>query len=323
MTAPTKFGDPTITRASVMLEIASELIRRPDQPNKMALVQLRSGTVESPDWKLGLYGSNSHDGIEAVVEGRATLAIVNPSAQLTLAHRGLAPYDAPQPVRTIGVIPSADQFIFAVRRGLPLRTFEDIGAQRFPLRVSMRAQLDHSLHFVLEHVMEAAGFSKPAFVSWGGELRKEGALPRRGSAKFEAFARGEIDAIFDEAVNEWLDDALELGATILPLSEGTVEQLEKKGLRRAVLEKRRHPGLEKDVLTLDFSGFPIFVHADAPDELVTQICAALEARKQNIPWEGEGPLPTARMCQDGPEHPMNVPLHPAAERFWRQCGFIT
>ena len=322
MSVPSSVGDPTITRASVMLEIASELIRSPDQPNKMAFVQLRPGTAESPEWKLGLYGSNSHDGIDAVVCGRAALAIVNPSAQLTLAYRGLTPYNRPEPVRAIGVIPSVDQFIFAVRSGLPLKTFEDIGARRYPLKISMRGQKDHSLHFVLEHVMQAAGFSATEFVAWGGELRKEGGLPRRGTSKFTALARGEIDAIFDEAVNEWLDDALELGVTILPLSEVTVKTLEARGLRRALIEKRRHPQLAGDILTLDFSGFPIFVHADAPDDLVTQFCAALEARKHNIPWEGDGPLPTARMCRDGPGNPLDVPLHPAAERFWRSCGYL-
>src|SRR5262249_39668346 len=132
----------------------------------------------------------------------------------------------------------------------------------------------------------------------------------------------EIDAIFDEAVDEWLDKALSVGMTILPLSEATVRKVEAKGCRRAVIEKRKFPQLPGDVVTIDFSGWPIFVHADTPDQLVTQICAGLEARKHRIPWQGQGPLPTYRMCRDAPENPLDVPLHPAAERFWRQCGYL-
>ena len=29
-----------------------------------------------------------------------------------------------------------------------------------------------------------------------------------------------------------------------------------------------------------------------------------------------------RMVRDTPEGHLEVPLHPAAERFWRQCGYL-
>jgi len=35
-----------------------------------------------------------------------------------------------------------------------------------------------------------------------------------------------------------------------------------------------------------------------------------------------GPLPLDRMCIDVPDAPMDVPLHPAAQRFWRECGYL-
>jgi TRAP-type uncharacterized transport system substrate-binding protein len=174
---------------------------------------------------------------------------------------------------------------------------------------------------MLEHVAEAAGFSLEAFRAWGGETRPEGSLPMPGDRKFAAFARGEIDAIFDEAVQEWLPAALEAGMTILPLTESTVRTLEAQGYRRAVIRQAEYPMLPADVLTIDFSGWTIFTHADAPDALVTQMCAALEARKHLIPWQGEGPLPLERMVANLPDTPMDVPLHPAAERFWRSCGY--
>ena len=53
-----------------------------------------------------------------------------------------------------------------------------------------------------------------------------------------------------------------------------------------------------------------------------QICAAIEARKHLIPWQGDGPLPVERMCKDSHETPMDVPLHPAAEKFWKSQGYI-
>jgi TRAP-type uncharacterized transport system substrate-binding protein len=89
-----------------------------------------------------------------------------------------------------------------------------------------------------------------------------------------------------------------------------------------VIEKEDFPKLAADVPSLDFSGWPIYTHQDTPDPLVNDFCKALEASKDRIPWAQEGPLPLAQMVRDTPEGYIEVPLHPAAERFWRDCGYL-
>ena len=108
----------------------------------------------------------------------------------------------------------------------------------------------------------------------------------------------------------------------LPLGEPLLQRLERLGFRRAVLAKAEHPGLPEDVPTLDFSGFAVFTRADTPDEVITAICNALEARRDRIPLQDADSLPLERMVQDTPEGPLDVPLHPAAERFWRERGYL-
>jgi TRAP-type uncharacterized transport system substrate-binding protein len=55
---------------------------------------------------------------------------------------------------------------------------------------------------------------------------------------------------------------------------------------------------------------------------VTQICAGLDARKARIAWEEPGDLPVERMAREALDTPQCVPLHPAAERFWRSRGYL-
>lgn len=222
-------------------------------------------------------------------------------------------------MRVIGTIPSLDQFVFAVRGTSPLATFEDIGRQTYPLKISVRDHHDHCIHMMLDHVMEAAGFSSADMIRWGGALRHE-VRPR--APRFLAYDKGEADGIFDEAVEEWAAVALERGMRFLPLAEDTLTRLERIGYRRGMIAARDVAGLNMDVPTVDFSGWPIFVHADLPDRLVEQICAALDKRKHLIPWQGAGPLPVERMCRDALDTPLDVPLHPAAERFWRSLGYL-
>jgi TRAP-type uncharacterized transport system substrate-binding protein len=80
--------------------------------------------------------------------------------------------------------------------------------------------------------------------------------------------------------------------------------------------------LVNDLPTLDFSGFAVYTHADVPDAVITAICAALEARKEIIGWQEPGPLPLDRMCRDTEDGPLVIPLHPAAENFWRAQGYL-
>jgi TRAP-type uncharacterized transport system substrate-binding protein len=98
--------------------------------------------------------------------------------------------------------------------------------------------------------------------------------------------------------------------------------LERLGLRRALIERTNFPKLASDVPTLDFSGWPIYTHKDTADSLVTDFCRALETSKDRIPWAQDAPLPLAQMVRDTPEGHLEVPLHPAAERFWQERGYI-
>ena len=313
-------ANPLTTRSRVVLEIASEMVGGPDPIFKQSKVSFRS--QGGREWSRNLYGSSTYEMLDTVISGEALLAMMNPASLLAVAHLGKGPYASPQPVRVITVIPSEDQMVFAVRPETGLKTFEEVAAKRAKLRLGLRGQLDHGLQPMLKDVMDAVGFTLADFKSWGGDARHDGNIPFPNGAKFAAFVKGELDAVIDEASNAWVGQALDAGMTILTLTEPTVKRLEAMGHRRAYIRKKDYPKLAADVLTIDFSGWPVFVRADLADDTVTQICAGLDARKQNIPWEGEGPLPVERMCLEAPDTPQVIPLHPAAERFWRAKGYI-
>jgi len=311
--------EPVATRSRLMLEVASVLAMDDDWPYRQVDVRLRE--QGGADWRLRLFASDAPGGIEAVAAGEADVAIVNPSALLTLAVRGSGPFRQPLPLRAIVVIPSYDQFALAVTAASGVTSLAEIRERQVPLRVSLRGQRDHSVHAVTREVLATAGFGIEDLVAWGGQIRYDRGLPDN-AGRLGAVERGEVDAIFDEAVGVWVERAAELGMRLLPLDEAALQHLEGLGFRRDVIAKAAYPSLPADVPAIDFSGFAVFTRADAPDALITAYCAALEAGKARIPWEGEGPLPLERMCRDTPEGPLDVPLHAAAERFWRERGYL-
>jgi TRAP-type uncharacterized transport system substrate-binding protein len=106
------------------------------------------------------------------------------------------------------------------------------------------------------------------------------------------------------------------------VEEDLLGRLEKVGLRRGLIERKNFPKLAVDVPTLDFSGWPIYTHKDTANQLVADFCRALEASKERIPWAKDAPLPLAQMVHNTPEGNLEIPLHPAAEHFWRERGYI-
>ena len=115
---------PHTTRSRLMLEVASELVNRRDWPYLQARVSLRE--QGSDEWPVTLFGSDSPATIWEVASGKVQFAIINPSMILKMAALGSPPFTEPLPLRSIAVLPSSDQMIFAVTEQTGLKSFTDI-----------------------------------------------------------------------------------------------------------------------------------------------------------------------------------------------------
>ena len=319
-----RYYPPATTRSSVMLQVASRLVAAREWRYRQTKVTFRE--QGGHDWQFCFFSDDSPSGIEAVNRGEVHIATVNPATVLALAARGKGPFAKPIPLRTIAVVPSLDQLGFAVSEKSGLTSLRDIREQRYPLKLSLRGQKNHSIHIVVKEALAAVGTSVEDILAWGGRISyDEGGMddPHGFRARVAAVKRGELDAIFDEALNLWVNPASDSGMRFLSLDEPLLLQLEASNLRQKIIEKAEFSKLPQDVTTIDFSGWPIYTHANVSEELVTSFCRGLLESKELIPWQGEGPLPLERMCRDTPEGPLVVPLHPAAERFWRECGYLS
>jgi TRAP-type uncharacterized transport system substrate-binding protein len=170
-------------------------------------------------------------------------------------------------------------------------------------------------------VLAAYGMSLDDIVSWGGKVVRTAALPDHPD-RLGAVARGDLDAVWDEALPVFAREAIERNMRFLAVDEPQLRALEADGLMRAAITDAEYPGVGETVWTVDFSGWPVFCLASAPEDMIYNFCAGLEARKGRIPWYGEGPLPLDKLCKDSREGPLYLPLHPGAERFWRERGYL-
>jgi TRAP-type uncharacterized transport system substrate-binding protein len=310
---------PVVMRSQMMLEVASHLVAEPGWDQRQVLIHLRPQGGQQ--WNLRFFASDAPNSVDAVASGEADIAICNPGGVLAMAVRGAGPFKEPLPLRAIMVLPQFDQMGFAVSGKTGLKTLRDLKESKYPLKVSLRGQPDHSVHLVCSQVLAAYGMSFEDIVSWGGELRYTEGMPS-GPERIEALGRGEIDAVWDEAMPTFANRTLELGGRFLAIDEPEMQKLEAMGLQRVGITKEEFPALPEDVWSVDFSGWPVFCLESAPDDMVTAFCAGLEARKDRIPWYGDGPMRLDEMVKGTREAPVTIPLHPAAERFWHERGYI-
>ena len=251
LTIPSVIRYPVVMRSRLMLEVASELVAADEWLDKQVFISFRAQGAES--WRIRFFASDAPNSIDAVAKGEADVAICNPGGVLAMAMRGAGPYKEPIPLRAIMVIPQFDQFGFAVSAKTGLTSLADLRDQKYPLRVSLRGQRDHSVHMIASEVLKSYGFSFDDITAWDGQVRYDAEFPN-GPNRIGAVERGEVDAIFDEAMPMFADRALELGMRFLPVDEPQLQQLESMGLRRVAITQKEFPAMPEDVWTVDFSG---------------------------------------------------------------------
>lgn len=257
---------------------------------------------------------------EAVLRGETDLGVFNPSAYLTMAYRGTGPFPQPLPLRAIGVMPSLDWQVFAVSTRFDLPSVAAIGERRVPLRISVRADPSNATRFVVDQVLGAYGFSLADIERWGGSLQLVDGP--RNPVRSQAMREGTIDAVFDEGISGWGHLALECGMRFLPLGAPAEQRLTALGWRLIPVSRSEFPELTEDVTAVSFSGWPLFTRADLPDERAYQLAKALDAVRPLVEWDSATKVELRDLCVSSDACPLDVPLHPGAERYYRERGAL-
>ena len=320
LTIQKKIRPPPIMRSRLMLETVSELVAADEWQNRQVMILLRA--QGDSEWKLRFFASDSPASVDAVASGEADIAICNPGGVLGMAMRGRGPFKKPLPLRALMAFPQFDQLGFAVTAKTGLKTLADLKRTRYPLRVSLRGQPDHSVHMVCNHVLSAYGMSLDDIVSWGGKVLYTEGMPY-GPDRLGAVERGELDAVWDEALPLFANESIALGMRFLAVDEPQLRAIEADGLMRQAITNDEYPGLGETVWSVDFSGWPVFCLESAPEDMIYYFCNALDNRRDRLPWwGGDGPMPLEKLCKDSREAPLYLPLHKGAERYWRERGYL-
>jgi TRAP-type uncharacterized transport system substrate-binding protein len=259
----------------------------------------------------------------AVTKGSIEMAFVNPSGLLTQAYRGTGVFKEALPVRIVASYPSWDRCAFMVHERVGVSSLGELFARKPKLHISIREEVAHSIRILSDQLMAFYGISMDDLRSWGCTFQEVG--PPGDMRRVNAIKNGEIDMVWDEGLinNHWFDVALEYNMKPIDLEPEIFDKMIALGWRKAVVPAGTYPHVKQDYWCIDFSGWPIYTRASLSDEAAYEVAAALVARYGEVPWEpGEGSLGPHQIGTETDATPMDVPLHPGAERFYREAGYL-
>ena len=305
-------------RAKMLWEIGLHIAGNPDTPyggNRDVCMTVGNGSGEHyRPWLRMATGSPilAHD----VAEGGLEMAMVNPSGLLTQAYRGVGLFKTPLPLRVVACYPTWDRFVFMIHPRTGLRTLRDIRDARYPLHVSVKEDETHSTRVCIDQALGFYGFSLADIVSWGGRLNVTGAP--NDVRRMVPLREGSLDAIFDEGLVRWFDDALAAGMVPIELEADHFAHLGALGWRKVTIPAGKFPHLKQDHACIDYGGWPLYAHETLNEQTAYDVCAALAAREAQVVWEEDGYTDITQIVRDTEATPIDVPLHPGSARWLRE-----
>jgi hypothetical protein len=267
----------------------------------------------SPAWCSGL------EGARLVGAKKLDVAWINPSIIVTMGHLGKGPFRRALPLRALAVFPSWDRLVIAVSGKLGIRTMEELIAKRPAVLASVA--VNDCVDFAITALLKAHGLSLDTLKQWGCTIDpvERPSNPRRR----DGIVSGEMGMIIDEGLDSWGDNAVKHGYVFLPFAKQALKKLEHYGFKRAPLGGGRLKGdFDPATEVIDYSGWPIVTHAEFPDALAYQFAAALEKIREEIPYDAEKIPPMSALARGSEEAPLDIPLHPGAERYYREHGYL-
>ena len=235
-----------------------------------------------------------------------------------MAVRGVGPFQKKSPLRALAVFPSWDRLVIAVSPRLDVNSMEELIAKKPKMRVSIA--VNDCVDFAIKFLLKCHGISQKHFIKWGGKV-DEVERPSNPHRR-EGIISGKLDMVIDEGMDSWGDVAVQHGMKFLSYSEPVLQKLEKYGFQRARLDHGRVAGIDEPTTVVDFSGWPICVHKNFPDDLAYYIASVLEKIRTDIPYDATETPSMKQLCSNTEAGPLDFPLHPGAEKYYREKGYL-
>jgi uncharacterized protein len=257
--------------------------------------QYAEGTVYLPEGPID-FGITQSDRVRWAYEGTDAYAKDGPFKNL----------------RIIARIESPSYLMIAAPKSAGITDLKQIGKNKMPIRLLLGNGGEP-----LEAVMAYYGFSTKDVQAWGGKILVGNSLLL--NPNFDLMMGVGIVANYPEG-GMWYQMSLKKDLVFFPLPEDLRQKLAQEYRGELVdVPFRYMRGVGDEPLpTVGFGGLAVYGRDDLPDPFVHDVAKALDERHSLIKWATHPFSYDPATVWDG----RGVPLHPAAERYYRERGYM-
>jgi TRAP transporter TAXI family solute receptor len=268
--------------------------------------------VSEHDYPPPLDDMNLKDGVNVRIDARVDFGVTS-SAMLSAAYNGTLAGKGPyRNLRLIAKIEDPFYFLVAVKKESGIKDIARIKQQHVPVRI-MGA--DGNMRTILKYY----GMTTDSIKAWGG---KTGVM-------VEEALKGEFDIVAGFLASPSMNPESSLWTTLsqkfdlyfLDLPEDLLKLIAQQNVDAEFVEV--HNGLlrgaNRRIKTLGRSGESIFVRDDTPEQAAYVLAKAIDENHRALKW-------FIRVYTYDPKtvwQNFGVPLHPGAEKYYRDVGYMT
>ena len=268
-------------------------------------------------------------GEQLLQHGQAELGLFNARGLAAMAMRGRGFYKEPFPsLRAIAAFPHYDWLIFAVDQSFGVKNFADLKKKKAPIKLTTGfLDGDNVVGFLAMETLKRHGIKPEELKSWGGEL-----LLTTISDTWNLLKEGTANAICQEGAFEKARRDLFASRPMfyLPAEPRVLQDLKDEfGWGSITVPANYYANQPEPLVAPDFSDWLLCARADLDDNLAYQIARiVVENGSETANKEMSG---SGRVVFTRPQPPIDpkkavdttpVPLHPGAERLYRERGLL-
>jgi TRAP-type uncharacterized transport system substrate-binding protein len=267
--------------------------------------------VSENDFPPALDEANIHDGVTTRVNAPVDFGVTS-SAMLSLAYNDKLVGEGPfHNLRLIAKLEDPFYYLIAVKKESGIRDFNIIKQKHLPVRI-MGA--DNNMMTILKYY----GLTTDSIKAWGGDTR----------VTVEEALKGEFDIIagflaspsMNPESSYWTALSQKFDLYFLELPEDLLKLIAEQNIDAEFVEVQNSllKGVNRRIKTLGRSGEAIFVRDDSPEQAAYDLAKAIDENHGALKW-------FIRVYTYDPKtvwKNFGVPLHPGAERYYREVGYL-
>jgi TRAP-type uncharacterized transport system substrate-binding protein len=281
-----------------------------------------------PDVTINIKVGNDYQELSAVGDGLAQIGISTPAMAARLCYDGNAEFDRPRPaLRAIGVVPHRDALVMGTIAELGLLSIEQVREDRVPLKLSVPVEEMMTGH-ASRHVLARHGITREALEGWGGEwIDTESAQDG-----WKMVRDGRADSMINESIPQSFRPLAKARPfRLLEMRQDALEALEAdQGYRWRPVPAGNLKGQDEPVLGLSWEHWIVVAHADLPDDIAYALADAFCTNALNLErqYTADNRLAPEDCSMEAPMQlkvvagEVTIPLHPGAERRFREAGAL-